>query len=119
MKFEIFKRFLQKCYCPKLFFATNKQRLLQPLKIINDDHHCHHYEKNTISRPPLLYHIRASDLVADLAVIKAVIITQMTNDHGSHGNGNDNHEHCDLPSCPLNLGLLNRTNTPGEQQLRR
>ena len=34
MKLEIYKRFLQKCFCPKLFFATNKQRLLQPWKII-------------------------------------------------------------------------------------
>ena len=28
-------------------------------------------KKNTISSPPVLYHIRASDLVADLAVKKS------------------------------------------------
>ena len=77
-------------------------------------------KKPTISRPPVLYHIRASDLVTDLAVRKAVIITQMTNDHDSDGIGNeDDHEHCDLPSCPLLLRLLNCTNAPSEQQLRR
>ena len=58
-------------------------------------------KKNTISRPPLLYHIRASDLVADLAVRKAVIITQMTNDHDSDGIGNeDDHEHCNCTFPP-------------------
>ena len=56
-------------------------------------------KKTTISRPPLLYHIRASDLVADLAVRKAVIFTQMTNDHGSHGN-EDDHEHCNCTFPP-------------------
>ena len=69
-------------------------------------------KKPTISRPPVLYHIRASDLVADLAVRKAVIITQMTNDHDSDGIGNED-EHCDLPSRPLLLRPGSPWRTPG------